>query len=84
MKIYAAIVVILSAAFGLVPILFAKFTDQGDELCDPAYYYAPEPTCILVWDRALLAFALYFALAMLFFIVLWLVFRVMRRSGQKR
>ncbi len=83
MKIYAAIVVILCAAFGMVPILFAKFTDQGDELCDPGRYYASEPTCILLWDRALLAFALYFALAMLFFIVFWLVFRFLQGSRSR-
>lgn len=70
------IAVVISTLFGLVPIAFAMLTDQGDELCDPDFYYSAEPTCVLLWNRALMAFGLYFGFAVLLFIALavaWLV-----------
>ncbi|MDO5641325.1 MAG: hypothetical protein Q4G26_02900 [Paracoccus sp. (in: a-proteobacteria)] len=72
MKIYAIIAMVLSALFGLLPIFIGMSTDQGDEICDPEFYYSSERVCVLLWDRALIFFGLYFAVAAVFFIFLLL------------
>lgn len=76
MKIYAITAILLSALFGLIPIYIGKTTDQGDELCDPELYYSGERLCVLLWDRALIFFAAYFALAVAFFIALFLLWKL--------
>lgn len=73
MKIYVAFAAVLSVLIGLLPVLIAKTTDQGDELCDPDLFYAATRQCALLWDRALLAFGLYFAMSAAFFITLALI-----------
>ena len=75
MKVYAAVAVILSVLLGLLPAYIAKTTDLGDELCDPVFYYASGRTCILLWDRTLIFFVMYFSISMLFFIILALIWR---------
>ena len=77
MKIYAIIATVLSILFGLLPAYIAKTTDHGDELCDPDLYYAAERTCALLWDRTLLFFVLYFAIAAAFFIALALFWKLL-------
>ncbi|WP_294926470.1 hypothetical protein [uncultured Paracoccus sp.] len=72
MKIYAFIATALSILFGFLPIYIAKTTYQGDELCDPDLYYSAESVCVLLWDRSLLFFSLYFAIAAVFFTALFL------------
>ena len=76
MKIYAIIATILSTLFSLLPIYIAKTTDHGDELCDPELFYSGERVCALLWDRTLLFFALYFAVATIFFIALFLYWKL--------
>lgn len=77
MKFYAIIATVLSALFGFLPIYIAKFTDQGDELCDPDLYYSAERICVLIWDQSVIFFSLYFAIAVAFFIALFLFWKLL-------
>lgn len=77
MKIYVIIATALSVLFGFLPIYIAKFTHQGDELCDPDLYYSAERVCVLMWDRSLIFFSLYFAIAVAFFIAMFLFWNLL-------
>lgn len=77
MKVYTVIATILSTLFSLFPIYIAKTTDHGDELCDPDLFYSGERVCVLLWDRTLLIFSLYFATAAVFFIALALFWKLL-------
>lgn len=76
MKTYIILATALSALFGLFPVYIAKTTDHGDELCEPAAYYSAERLCVLLWDRTVIFFGLYFAIAAVFFILIGAIWRI--------
>lgn len=75
MKRVLIIVTGLSALVGILPILIGMTGAQGDELCDPEFYYAAERTCHVLADRAALLFGLYFSLAFVSFLPVALLVR---------
>ena len=83
MKIYVIIAIVISTFFGLLPIYIGTRFDQA-ELCDPELLYSAGRTCVPLWDRALIFFAAYFAVAATFFIALALFWKlIMQMSGKQ-
>lgn len=79
MRLFLFISFFCSVFIGFLPILLANYTDHGDEICDPEKYYAPVRDCVILLDRAVLAFGLYFCTSVLFFAcvggIIWIVRR---------
>lgn len=80
MNICALFALVISTIFGASHLLIAKTTDQGDELCDPDLFYASTRYCVLLWDRALMAFGVFFVIAAAAFVALALIWMVVRRG----
>jgi len=79
MRLYFFIATVLSALFGMLPIYIAVTTDAGDEICDPELYYSADRKCSLLWDQALVYFAIYFGLSAFVFLAFFMIWKLIAR-----
>lgn len=71
MKLYVIIVTILSTLFGIMPLYLGKISGIDAEACATDTWFETRE-CVIFLDRGLLIFVCYFALAAIFFTILFL------------
>ena len=76
MKIYVILATILSVLFGVMPLYMAKISGIDGDACDAEIWHQGGG-CVIHTGQGLFTFSLYFAIAVAFFIALFLFWKLL-------